>query len=187
MKDHNTRTLEEQRDEFKRNRFLATPLAGTIAWTIVGISGLMFDDQTSVIVLFVATGMIVYLGMFISKFTGEDFLDKSRPKNAFMGLFMQTVVMSLLVYAIAIPFFLQDYTSLPLTVGILTGIMWVPMSWSLQHWVGMTHGILRTALVLAAWYVFPDDRFVVIPAVIVVLYLCVIYVLDNRWKLENQK
>ena len=76
--------------------------------------------------------------MLLSRFTGENFLDKSRPKNAFDSLFMLTVKMSLLVYAIAIPFFLRDYTSLPLSVGILTGLMWLPISWIIRHWIGIT-------------------------------------------------
>ncbi len=104
-----------------------------------------------------------------------------------MGLFMQTLVMSLLVYALAIPFFLTDYTSLPLTVSILTGLMWVPMTWSLQHWIGMAHGVVRTISILTCWYLFPDHRFVVIPFVIVILYLFVIVVLERRWRRENGK
>ena len=184
---HLVRTLEVQQAEYKKSRFLAMPIAGSIAWLATGIAGLLLPPQQMVWALFIATGMIAYLGMFISRFTGENFLDKSRPKNAFSGLFMQTVVMSLLVYAIAIPFFLADYTSLPLTVGILTGLMWVPMSWALQHWIGMAHGIARTIAVLASWYLFPEDRFVVIPFVIVALYLAAIVVLELRWRKENSQ
>lgn len=185
--EHAARTLEVQQAEYKKRRFLAMPLAGTVAWLASGIAGMLLPPQQTVWVLFIATGSIVYLGMFISRFTGENFMDKSRPKNAFMGLFMQTLVMSLLVYALAIPFFLTDYTSLPLTVGILTGLMWVPMTWSLQHWVGMAHGVVRTVSILACWYLFPDHRFVIIPLVIVILYLIVIVVLERRWRKENGK
>ena len=76
-------TLDEQRIEFKNRKFLATPLAGLIAWFIVGIAGLTLSIQATVWVLFIATGCIVYLGMFISKFTGENFLDKEKPKKPF--------------------------------------------------------------------------------------------------------
>ncbi|MEM1359141.1 MAG: hypothetical protein AAGF89_13120, partial [Bacteroidota bacterium] len=110
------RTLEVQRKEFANGKFLATPIAGLIAWTIVGIAGLTLSTQATVWALFIATGSIVYLGMFISKFTGEDFLDKSKPKNEFDSLFFYTVGQAVLVYSIAIPFFIIDYTSLPLTV-----------------------------------------------------------------------
>ncbi len=180
------RSLDEQRAEYQRRRLLAMPLAGTIAWTGVGVAGATLSPQGAVWATWIGTGMIAYLGMFLSRFTGENFLDRSRPKNAFDALFMYTVGMSLLVYAIAIPFFMADYTSLPLTVGILSGLMWLPISWVLQHWIGVAHGAARTVSVLAAWYLFPDHRFVVIPAVIVALYLVAIVVLEARWRAVMQ-
>ena len=90
------------------------------------------------------------------------------------------VASALLVYGIAIPFFLTEPTSLPLSVGILTGLMWVPFSGLIGHWIGLAHGVARTVLVVAAWYSFPDARFVVIPFVIVALYLVTILVLARR-------
>ena len=50
----------------------------------------------------------------------------------------------------------------------------------IRHWVGLFHSIARTVLVTAAWYLFPAYRFVVIPAVIVVIYLVTIYFLATR-------
>jgi hypothetical protein len=60
---------------------------------------------------------------------------------------------SLAVFAIAIPFFNLDYTSLPLSVGILTGTMWIPFSWIIKHPVGLIHCIVRTLSIVVAWYV----------------------------------
>lgn len=176
------RTLEEQRIEFSKSKFLATPISGLIVWLIIGISGLLLSPQYAVWTLFIGTGSIVYLSLFISKFTGENFLDKKKPKNEFDKLFMFTVVQSVLVYAIAIPFFIADYTSLPLTVGILTGIMWLPFSWIVNHWVGIFHAISRTIIILVLWYVFPELRFVTIPFAIVILYIITIIILKNRKK-----
>lgn len=122
------RTLEEQRVEFANSKFIATPLAGLIAWSIIGAAGLILPMQYVVWALFIATGSIDYSGIFISKFTGKNFLDKKKPKNEFNQLFMYTVVQSLLIYSIALPFFMVDYSSLPMTIGILTGLMWVPFS-----------------------------------------------------------
>jgi hypothetical protein len=176
------RSLEEQKREFARRRGLAMPLAGLLAWSVIGIGGLFLPKIVEVWLLFGATGAVAYLGIFLSRFTGENFLDPNRPKNAFDGLFFHTVAMALLVYAIAIPFFLRDYTSLPLTVGVLSGLMWLPMSWLIDHWIGLFHGIVRTVLVTAAWYLFPDARFVVIPFVIVAIYGVTIVVLEQRWR-----
>jgi hypothetical protein len=176
------RSLDEQRREFARRRFLAMPLAGLIAWAVVGVTGLTLPDVVQVWVLFGATGSIVYLGMFISRYTGENFLDKSRPKNAFDSLFFHAIAMAVLVYAIAIPFFLFDYSSLPLTVGVLSGLMWMPLSWIIEHWIGLFHATTRTLLVTATWYLLPDLRFVAVPLVIVLLYAVTIGILERRWR-----
>jgi hypothetical protein len=176
--DH--RPLDEQRRDFSNRQLIAMPIAGMIAWIIVGLGGHFLPVRQAAIVLFVATGMIVYLAMFISRFTGEKFPDSSRPMNRFDSLFLHILGMTLLGYAIAIPFFLADRTSLPLTVGVLTGLTWVPISWMLQHWIGIVHAATRTGAVLAAWYLWPGHRYVVIPAVIVVLYAFAIVILVNR-------
>jgi hypothetical protein len=175
-----TRTLEQQKEEFKQKKLLASPIAGLIAWSAVAVSGLFFPDKITVWVLFIATGSIVYLAMGISKFTGENYLDKNKPKNTFDTLFFFTVTQAILVYSIAIPFFIENYNSLPLTVGILTGLMWVPLSWIIDHWVGLFHAITRTILILVLWYLFPTHRFVSIPLAIVVIYAVSIFILVKR-------
>ena len=172
--------LEQQRIEFANRKFLATPLSGMIAWFLVGISGLFLPERITVWALFIATGSIVYLALFVSKFTGENFLDKTKPKNVFDGLFLYTVAQAVLVYAIAIPFFLLDYTSLPLTVGILTGTMWLPFSWIIKHWVGIFHALSRTVLIVLFWYLFPEQRFVVIPFTVVFIYIITMFILNRR-------
>ena len=174
------RTLEEQRTEFTNRKFLATPYAGLVVWLLVGISGLMLPVSATVWVLFIGTGSIVYLAMFISKFTGENFLDKEKPKNEFDKLFLFTVGQAVLVYSIAIPFFIMDYSSLPMTVGILTGLMWLPFSWIINHWVGIFHSLVRTISILVLWYTLPEYRFVAIPFAIVLIYIITIIILKNR-------
>jgi hypothetical protein len=179
---HAVRSLDEQRAEFARRRAIAMPLAGLIVWTLIGFAGAVLPPILAVWALFIGAGCIAYLGMILSRFTGEDFLDKTRPKNAFDSLFFHCVAMALFVYAIAIPFFRVDYTSLPLTVGILSGLMWIPFSWIIQHWVGIFHTVTRTVLVTAAWYLAPHSRFVVIPAVVVGVYVVTIIILERRWR-----
>ena len=158
------------------------PVAGAIVWTLIGIAGLTLSPVPAVLVVFIGTGSIFFLGLLLSRFFGEDLLGKTRPKNSFDVLYLYTLVMSLLVFSIAIPFFRADYTSLPLTVGILLGLMWLPLSWIIGHWVGLFHALSRTLLVVVAWYLFPDARFVAIPAVIVVIYIITIAILEQRWR-----
>ena len=180
----NNRTLEQQRIEFINQKFLATPLAGLIIWTLIGLIGVFFSDFIAVWSIFIGTGSIVYLGLFLSKFTGENFLDKSKPKNEFDTLFLFTAGQAILVYSIAIPFFLVDYSSLPMTVGILTGLMWLPFSWIIKHWVGIFHTLFRIITVLTLWYLLPEYRFIAIPFAIVLIYIITLIILKNRNKTE---
>ncbi len=175
------RTLDEYLHAFRQRRFIAMPIAGTIAWTLIGIAGALLEPLQQVWAVYIGTGSIFYLGLVVARFTGEDLLNRADP-NPFDRLFMSTVFMSLLVFAIALPFARIEYTSLPMTVGILAGLMWAPLSWMLQHWIGFFHATARTVLVLAAWYAFPGQRFVAIPAVIVGIYLITIVVLEARWR-----
>lgn len=181
MKSETTPTLDEQREAFCRRRFLATPLAGAICWLIVGLAGHYLSTLHAALVLFIATGSIVYLAMLIAPFTGESFFQKGKPKNTFDNLFFRTVFSSFLIYAIAIPFFMIDHSSLPLTVGILTGTMWLPFSWIIRHWVGTFHALSRTLLIVAVWYLLPEHRFVAIPVVILAIYAVSIIALELRW------
>ena len=178
------RTLEQQRIEFINQKFLATPLAGLIIWTLIGLIGIFFSDFVAVWAIFIGTGSIVYLGLFLSKFTGENFLDKSKPKNEFDTLFLFTAGQAILVYSIAIPFFLVDYSSLPMTVGILTGLMWLPFSWIIKHWVGIFHTLTRIIIILTLWYLLPEYRFIAIPFAIVLTYIITLIILKNRKKTE---
>ncbi|WP_416308006.1 DUF7010 family protein [Neptunicella sp. SCSIO 80796] len=176
------RTLDFQRREYKRRRFLAMPLAGGIVWFFIGLFSAVLTDEYASLVLFIGTGCIAYVGIYISRYTGEDFMDKTRPKNVFDQLFMYSIGMALLVYAIALPFFLVDKSSLPLTVGILTGLMWIPHAWIIEHWIGIFHAVTRTLCILIGWYFFPDLRFTLVPMIIVLTYLVTILVLETRWR-----
>lgn len=175
--------LEAHRAAFARRRFLAMPLAGMIAWAAVAVFGAMAASPwAKMMFLYVATGAIAYLGMGLSYLTGERFMDRAQRENPFSKLFLATMAMSLLVFAIAIPFARADWTSLPLSIGILAGLMWLPLSWMIGHWIGWFHGVARTVLVLAAWYVWPQDRYVAVPLVIVALYGVTIVVLERRYR-----
>ena len=175
-----TATLQEVRDDFAQNRMVAMPIAGTIGWTVAGILGALLPVKQAALAMFICVGMIFYLGILVGHLTGEPIVGAKAKKSELDPLFMLTIVMACLVFAIAIPFYFIEPTSVPLSVGILSGLMWVPLSWMMQHWIGLFHGISRTVLVLVAWYLFPEDRFVVISGVIVVIYLISIYVLLTR-------
>lgn len=173
-------TLEEFRADFCRHRFLAMPLAGTIAWSIVGIGSLWLNAFQSSMLLFAAVGGIVYLAMLLGKFTGENL--SAGFGNPFDRLFFAGTFQAWLTLAIVIPFFMTDYRSLTLGMGIMTSLMWVTFSWIVQSPVGYLHCVVRIVLILAVWYLFPEHHFQAVPVVVVATYLVTIAALERRWR-----
>jgi hypothetical protein len=180
--DHSRLPLDEQHAAFLRSPFLAMPIAGTIAWTAIGVAGATLPLEQAAWAVFFGTGSIFYLGLAVARFTGEDLLGRNTKGNFFDRVFLSTIGMAVLVYSIAIPFFLIEPTSLPLSVGILAGLMWLPFSALVGHWIGVFHAVTRTASILAAWYAFPDarTRFTLVPAIVVAVYLVTIAILVRR-------
>lgn len=174
--------LEQQREDFKKNRFIAMPLAGTVVWALLGISAPFVSELTITWLLYIGTGAIFYLGAGLSYLTGERFFAKKAAKNSFDRLFFVGMIMSLMVFAIALPVAAIDHTTVPLSIGILAGLMWMPLSWAIEHWIGYFHTLTRTFGIVAAWYLFPDARVAAISAVIVAVYIVSLITLERRFQ-----
>ncbi len=132
----NQLSLDEQLIEIRRNKFLAMPIAGAVAWTGIAISLIFESTIAKCMSVFVGTSAIYYLGGFVSKLTGENLLGKKDAKNLFNTIFLYAVAQAPGVYAIAIPFFMLEAESLTLSVVILTGLMcYLFLRWSVIGWV----------------------------------------------------
>ncbi|MDE3271896.1 DUF7010 family protein [Pseudoalteromonas sp. G4] len=180
------KTLEQYRLEFKQKKMLAMPISGCLVWFLLGFLGMVVETQYLGLITFIATGMIFYIGIGISKLTHENLLIKKAERNPFDNLFLSTVVMAMMGYGLVIPMAQLDQSTIPLSVGIISGLMWLPLSWTLQHPVGYIHTITRTFSLVILWYLFPGDRFVILPFAIVVIYLISIYQLYTRWQKQHQ-
>ncbi len=175
-------SLEQQREQFKQNRFIAMPLAGTIVWALLGICAPFVSELTITWMLYIGTGAIFYLGAGLSYLTGERFFAKKVTRNSFDRLFFVGLGMSLMVFAIALPVAAIDHTTVPLSIGILAGLMWMPLSWAIEHWVGYFHTLTRTFGIVAAWYLFPEARVEAISAVVVAVYIVSLITLEHRFQ-----
>lgn len=173
--------LSRLRAEFGRSRMLSLPIAGAIVWAAAGVSGALLPDADSAsIALFLCMPAVFPIGMLVSRFLGEDLFGAKGGQNELDRLFLYGLLMANLVWCIALPFWMIEPSSLPLSAGVLAGLMWIPLSWILQHWVGLFHAVTRSVLVTAAWFLLPDQRFVAVPAVIVLVYLVSIAALATR-------
>ena len=140
------------------------------------------SELTITWLLYIGTGAIFYLGAGLSYLTGERFFAKKAAKNSFDRLFFVGMIMSLMVFAIALPVAAIDHTTVPLSIGILAGLMWMPLSWAIEHWIGYFHTLTRTFGIVAAWYLFPDARVEAISAVIVAVYIVSLITLERRFQ-----
>ncbi len=172
-------TLEALRADFESatNRSISMPVAGAIVWTLVGLASTQLSERASLLTLLFATGAIFPIALLIAQVRKENLVSSPNPLAKLMGY---CVLMVNLLWAVHIPLFLQAPEYLSLSLGIGLGLHWVVYSWIIQHPVGIIHAILRTILVLLAWYAFPDFRLLAVSGVIVVVYLWSIYQMVAR-------
>ncbi len=169
-------TLAELRLHFARQRPIAVPIAGAICWAVAGLFGAVLPVSSASIVMFICVGMIFPLSLLVGRVVHENVM----ARDELGDLLFKSIIAASLFWAVVIPFFIVDRSSVPLTLGIIFGMPWMILGWIIRHWIGAFHAIARTVLIVVAWFLFPEYRFVAIPGIIVVIYLISIFVLATR-------
>ena len=172
-------TLDELRVDFERvsQRSLSMPVAGAIFWLVVALISTQVPERLGLLILLFGSGTIFPMAILISKITKEDVFSSNNPLSKLMG---SSVLMVNLLWAVHIPLFLYAPELLTLSVGIGLGIHWVVYSWIIQHPLGYIHAILRTALVVCVWFLFPESRILAVGLAIVSVYCLSLYQMVNR-------
>ncbi|TVR93920.1 MAG: hypothetical protein EA416_04280 [Trueperaceae bacterium] len=171
--------LAALRQEYDRHagRSIALPIAGAIVWTVVAIAGAVLEPRLATFVLLFGTGLAFPVALALARPLGERLIDNPSPLAGLMG---RSVVMVNLLWAVHLTLAVQDWAYLPLTLGIGLGLHWVVFGWVIGHPVGLVHAALRTVLVTAAWWVFPDARVSAVAAAVVLTYGYALAVLASR-------
>jgi len=171
--------LTTLRQEYDRHagRSIALPIAGAIVWTVVAIAGAVLEARPATFVLLFGTGLAFPLALALARPLGEHLIDNPSPLAGLMG---RSVVMVNLLWAVHLTLAVQDWAYLPLTLGIGLGLHWVVFGWVIGHPVGLVHAALRTVLVTAAWWAFPDARVSAVAAAVVLTYGYALAVLASR-------
>lgn len=172
-------TLTEYRADFEHitNRAVSMPIAGAVVWAVVALLSSQLEPRFTVYILLFATGAIFPLALLIAKFRHENLVSSQNPLAKLMGV---CVLMVNLLWAVHLPLLLNAPEFVPLSLGIGLGLHWVVYSWIVQHPVGLMHAIIRTILIVFAWYLFPDARVLAIACAIVLVYLLSIYQMLTR-------
>lgn len=162
-------SLEALRSDFERrtNRSLSMPLAGMLVWAAIGILGILLPMRTSLVAMMAATGAIFPIALLLSRIRREELVSSTNPLAQLMGM---CVLMVNLLWIVHLSLFFGAPQYVPLSLGIGLGLHWIVYSWIVKHPVGVVHAILRTALILAAWMLFPEHRVSAVAAAVVVAY-----------------
>ena len=152
-------TLAELRLHFSRQRPIAVPIAGAICWAVAGVFGAVLPVSSASIAMFVCVGMIFPLSLLVGRVVHENVMARDQLSD----LLFKSIMAASLFWAVVIPFYIVDRSSVPLTLGIIFGMPWMILGWIIRHWIGAFHAIARTVLIVVAWFSFPEYRFVAIP------------------------
>ncbi len=176
-------SLETHLENYKNRRFLAVPLAGMIVWSLLIVTGSMFDLTLQVWSVYIGTGMIVYLGMGLSKLTGESVnFQKNSERNPFDSIFLAAVGMTFLTFAISISFAMENPYALPFAIAVQSGLMWLVHGVICNLKVCIAHAVIRTVFCTVLFIFFPEMSFVLQPIVVVLCYGFTIFSLERRWQ-----
>jgi hypothetical protein len=172
-------TLSELRTNFERetNRSLSMPIAGACVWLVIAACGYVLPENQATVAMLFGTGLILPIALLIGKLRQENLTDRLNPLSRLMGM---SVLMVNLLWAVHLPLLFGAPRFFPLSLGIALGIHWIVYSWIIQHPVGLIHALLRTALVVTAWSVFPTHRLIAVPIMIVIVYMVSLVWMSSR-------
>jgi hypothetical protein len=171
-------TLEIERREFiaRSKRYLAFPAAGACVWVLIGLTSLFVGKQTALWVLLFGSGAIFPLALVMARITGQEVFIKN---NRFGRLVGQCVLMVNLLWAVNIPMVAVAPQLVPLSVAIGLGLHWIVVGWINGAGFGLVHAVLRTALCVTAYGLFPQQRVFAIAMAVVATYAFTLWQLSR--------
>lgn len=163
-----TEQLGIQRQSYfiRTNGGIALPAAGLLYWLMLAVAGYGLQPSQWMLLAFAASGLIFPLGLLLRKPLRADILAKS-PLASAIGPALLSMMLS---WPIIIVTSAVNPSLAPLTLAVGMGLHWPVIGWLFGSRVCMIHAISRVLLVTALWYLFPNDRFTLIPLMVAFLY-----------------
>ncbi|WP_144051765.1 DUF7010 family protein [Fibrisoma limi] len=165
-------TFAEQLDRERRRYFvrsnggIALPAAGTLYWLALSIAGFWLKPGQWMLLAFTTSGLIFPLGLALQKPLRANILIKS-PLSGLIGPALTTMMLS---WPVTIAASGVDKALVPLTLAVGMSLHWPIIGWLFGSRVCIIHAISRAALTTGIWYLFPSDRFTLIPLAVGLLY-----------------
>ena len=174
-------TLQELRVDFilRRKGCLSLPITGCIVWSLAALASLFVPQAQANVALLISYFLLVPISIAIARIRGEQVIGSENP--LFKLASMCRLMVSLL-WAVHLPLLFWAPEFFPLSMGIGFAIHWIVFSWTVDHPVGLIHAILRTFLVLGAWYFFPENRVGAVSVAVASAYLLSVWQLREMYR-----
>lgn len=156
----------------------ALPAAGMIYWGALAAAGTLLEPAQWCMAAFVFSGAIYPLGLLLNRLTGSDV----NARSPFSGLTFAGLLAMMLVWPITIAAFSIDPALVPLSLAVGMTLHWPIVGWMYgKPLIYTSHALIRTGAATAIWFLYPDERYVLIPAAVVGAYALafVVIVLDR--------
>jgi len=160
--------VERHRNYVDAGGGVALPVAGAIYWIVLSVAGLYLNDRLWCLLAFASSGLIFPLGLLLQRPTRSSAVNKT----AFGMLLFAALFSMLCFWGVTIPLFYSAREFVPLSLGFGMSLHWPVIGWMYGRTILFSlHTAVRTVAIIALWYIYPDDRFTVLPAAIAAIYL----------------
>jgi hypothetical protein len=165
--------LRERLDLYVRLRGGFTfPLAGAIWWSAAAVAGAYLPLKTWALLAFIGSGFIFPIAIVLSKIFRVDFMNQ---KSAIDDAIGPAFTGMLLFWPMAFAAFWTAVELTPLILAIGMAMHWPIIGWTYGRTaIYSAHAIVRALAAFALWLAFPDQRTILVPASVAVVYLATV-------------
>ena len=160
------------------------PLAGAVYWAAIGILGYYLPLNIWLPMTLFCTFLIFPIAILLAKLFNNDFL---KDKQAAGSVVIAALISMYSFWAMLVPALQTSPQLAILILAIGMAIHWPVIGWSYDRTALFSaHLIVRSAVVLAIWYILPEARMTLLPFSVSLIYiLTVIAILRDVKRLER--
>jgi hypothetical protein len=166
-------SLRDLRADFLRTSTRSMPLAGLIAWSALGVAGVLLPPRLVGMLALYIMAFILPLAFVLEKLQGRT-LFAGGSDNPLVKLFLASIG----GMGVTVPVVIlgaraaHEPTLIVLGMAILAGVIWIPYGWASGDATGLRHAIARAVGAYAAYALAPAPyRATAICAVVAVAYV----------------
>jgi hypothetical protein len=159
-------------------------IAGIVFWLSMGIAGLFFSEKIMVWMYVFGMGLVLPLGILISKFLRVNFLATHNPLSSIGGL-VGGVQIFFAPLVILVAYQQPDW--MPFIVGVLTGAHFLPYVAIYKSKAYLFQTLATVLTVSAIGFALMESAYLMIPFALIIVYGITLVLLINETKVSKSQ